>query len=86
MTEVPFLAATLWSAFFFVRALRLRRVAFVWLAAAICAASVGSRVIGLGVAGAMIATLLFHSGAWGRRIAALLPPALVVPVALWLFA
>ena len=86
MTEVPFLAATLWSAFFFVRALRLRRVAFVWLAAAICAASVGSRVIGLGVAGAMIATLLFHSGAWGRRTAALLPRALVVPVALWLFA
>ena len=85
MTEVPFLAAMLWSAFFFVRALRLRRVAFVWLAAAICAASVGSRVIGLAVAGAMMATLLFHSGAWGRRTAALLPPALVVPVALWLF-
>ena len=33
----------------------------------------------------MIATLLFHSRAWGRRTAALLPPALVVPIALWLF-
>ena len=40
--------------------------ALVWLAAAVCAASVGSRVIGVGVAGAMIATLLFHTGRLGQ--------------------
>ena len=68
MTDVPFLAAMLWSVLLFVRALHRRRVALVWLAAAVCAASVGSRSIGVGVAGAMIATLLFHTGRWGRRI------------------
>jgi 4-amino-4-deoxy-L-arabinose transferase-like glycosyltransferase len=86
MTDVPFLAATLWSALVFVRGLRLRRIGLVWIAAAICAASVGSRVLGIGVAGAMMATLLFHSGRWGRRQSAWLAPALVVPFALWLFA
>ena len=85
MTDVPFLAAMLWSALLFVRALHRRRVALVWLAAAVCAASVGSRVIGVGVAGAMIATLLFHTGRWGRRIHVLLAPALIGPFAVWLF-
>jgi hypothetical protein len=84
MTDVPFLAATLWSAVWFVRALTGRRIALVWLAAAACAASVGTRVIGVGVAAAMIATLLFHTGRWGRRAAVLIPPALVVPFAGWL--
>lgn len=85
MTDVPFLAAMLWSALLFVRALQRRRAALVWLAAAVCAASVGSRVIGVGVAGAMIATLLFHTGRWGRRIRVWLAPALVGPFAAWLF-
>ena len=84
MTDVPFLAATLWSVLLFVRALHRRREALVWLAAAVCAASVGSRLVGVGVAGAMIATLLFHTGRWGRRIVVLLPPTLVGPFALWL--
>ncbi|MBI4486394.1 MAG: glycosyltransferase family 39 protein, partial [Acidobacteria bacterium] len=83
MTDVPFVAAMLWSALLFVRALLRRRVALVWLAAAVCAASAGSRVIGVGVAGAMIATLLFHPGRWGRRVHGLLAPALVVPFAVW---
>jgi 4-amino-4-deoxy-L-arabinose transferase-like glycosyltransferase len=85
MTDVPFVAAMLWSVLLFVRALHRRRVALVWLAAAVCAASVGSRLIGVGVAAAMIATLLFHTGGWGRRIRVLLPPALVAPFAVWLF-
>ena len=85
MTDVPFLAAMLWSALLFVRAVHRRRAALVWLAAAVCAASVGSRVIGVGVAGAMIATLLFHTGRWGRRVHVLLPPALIGPFAVWLF-
>ena len=84
MTDVPFLAAMLWSVLLFVRALHRRHVALVWLAAAVCAASVGSRAIGVGVAGAMIATLLFHTGHWGRRIHVWLAPALVGPVAVWL--
>ena len=84
MTDVPFLAAMLWSVLLFVRALHRRRVALVWLAAAVCAASVGSRAIGVGVAGAMVATLLFHTGHWGRRIHVWLAPALVGPVAVWL--
>jgi hypothetical protein len=84
MTDVPFLAAMLWSALLFVRALHRRRTALVWLAAAVCAASVGSRIIGVGVAGAMIVTLLFHTGPWGRRIPVLLAPALVGPFAVWL--
>ena len=85
MTDVPFLAAMLWSALLFVRAVHRRRAALVWLAAAVCAASVGSRVIGVGVAGAMIATLLFHTGRWGRRVHVLFPPALIGPFAVWLF-
>jgi 4-amino-4-deoxy-L-arabinose transferase-like glycosyltransferase len=85
MTDVPFLAAMLLSALLFVRALHRRRVALVWLAAAVCAASVGSRIIGVGVAGAMITTLLFHTGRWGRRIHVLLPPALIGPFTVWLF-
>jgi 4-amino-4-deoxy-L-arabinose transferase-like glycosyltransferase len=84
MTDVPFLAAMLWSAWLFVRALLRRRVALVWLAALVCAASAGSRVIAVGVAGAMIATLLFHTGRWGRRLHVLLAPALVLPLAAWL--
>ena len=84
MTDVPFLAAMLWSVLLFVRALHRRRVSLVWLAAAVCAASVGSRAIGVGIAGAMIATLLFHTGHWGRRIHVWLAPALVGPFALWL--
>jgi 4-amino-4-deoxy-L-arabinose transferase-like glycosyltransferase len=84
MTDVPFLAAMLWSVLLFVRGLHRRRAALVWLAAAVCAASVGSRVIGVGVAGAMIATLLFHTGRWGRRIHVLMAPALVAPFAVWL--
>jgi hypothetical protein len=86
MTDVPFLAAMLWSMFLFVRALRRRRVMLVWLAAGVCAASVGSRVLGLGIAGAMVATLVFHTGRWGRRAIVLTPPILVVPFALALFA
>jgi hypothetical protein len=84
MTDVPFLAAMLWSALLFVRALGRRSDRLVWLAAAVCAASVGSRVIGVGLAGAMMATLLFHTGRWGRRASVLLPPALTVPFAGWL--
>jgi hypothetical protein len=85
MTDVPFLAAMTWSAWLFVRALNRRSVRLVWLAAAVCAASVGIRVIGVGVAAAMVATLLFHTGAWGRRALVLLPPALVGPCAVGLF-
>ena len=68
MTDVPFLAAMLWSTLLFVRALRHRRVSLVWAAAIVCAASVGIRMTGVGLAAAMIATLLFHTGPWGRRI------------------
>jgi cytochrome b subunit of formate dehydrogenase len=85
MTDVPSLAAIIWSTLLFVRALHRRRAALVWLAAAVCAASVGSRVIGVGVAGAMITTLLFHTGRWGRRIHVLLAPAFIGPFAVWLF-
>ena len=79
MTDVPHLAGMLWATLLFIRALGRRSDRLVWLAAAVCAASVGSRVIGVGVACAMLATLLFHTGRWGRRVAVLLPPLLVVP-------
>lgn len=84
MTDVPFLAGLLWTAVLFVRALRRRRVALVWLASAVCALSAGSRVIAVGVAAAMGATLLFHTGEWGRRARVLLAPVLVLPVTAWL--
>jgi hypothetical protein len=86
MTDVPFIAGMLWSGFLFVRALRRRQVTLVWLAAVACAASAGTRVLAVGVAGAMLATLLFHTGRWGRRAIVLAPPALVVPFVLGLFA
>src|SRR5262249_59129698 len=67
MTDVPFLAAMLWSAVLFIRALTGRRIALVWLAAAACAASVGTRIIGGGGAPAVVATLPFQHGPGGRR-------------------
>ena len=82
MTDVPFVAAMIWSALLFVRALHRRRVALVWLASAVCAASVGSRVIGVGVAGAMI-TRCRSTGRWGRRVR-VAGAALAGPFALWL--
>src|SRR5262245_12493270 len=85
MTDVPALAGILWSMFLFVRAVHQKRVALVWLAAAVCAISVCAPVISLGVAGAMIATLLFHTGRWGRRMTVLLAPVLVGLFAAWLF-
>jgi hypothetical protein len=85
MTDVPCLAWMLWSMWLFVRALNRRRAGLVWLAAAACAGSVGCRVIGLGVAAAMIPMLLFHTGRWGRRVSVLAAPALVFPFAAWLF-
>jgi hypothetical protein len=84
MSDVPFLALMLLSILVFVRALHRRQAALVWLAAAICAAAAGSRVIAVGAAGAMIAMLLFHTGAWGRRIHVLVAPALVLPFTGWL--
>jgi hypothetical protein len=84
MTDVPFLATMLWSTLLFARALGRRSDLLVWLSAALCAASVGCRIIGVGVAASMIATLLFHTGRWGRRINVLLPPALVGLFAGWL--
>ncbi len=84
MTDVPFLATMLWSTLLFARALGRRSDLLVWLASAMCAASVGCRIIGVGVAASMIATLLFHTGRWGRRINVLLGPALVGLFAGWL--
>jgi Dolichyl-phosphate-mannose-protein mannosyltransferase len=84
MTDVPFLAAMLWSTLLFVKALARRSDLLIWLASALCAASVGCRIIGVGLAAAMIATLLFHTGRWGRRVNVLLPPALVGLFAGWL--
>jgi hypothetical protein len=85
MTDVPFIAGMLWAVLMFVRGIGRRRVAFVWVASAVCALSVGSRIIGVGTAAAMVATLLLHTGRWGRRVHVLLAPALVAPFAVSLF-
>lgn len=79
MTDVPFVAAMLWSVLLFTRALNRRRPALVWIAALICCAAAAVRVIGIGIAGAMFVTLLLHTGRWGRRPSLLIASVLALP-------
>jgi len=86
MTDVPFLALLVWSVLLFTRALERRQPRLVWMASLLCCVSVGIRILGVGIIGAMFMTLLLHTGRWGRRPQLLIAPLLVLPVAGTLFA
>jgi len=67
MTDVPFVAALLWSSYAFVRALGQRSDR--WLAVAVGVACVGAaiRVVAVVTPIAAVLALVLQGGAWGRR-------------------
>lgn len=67
MTDVPFVAASLWATFALLAALRRRSDR--WLVAFAVLASLASavRVVGVVAPIAAVLTLLLHGGPWGRR-------------------
>lgn len=74
MTDVPFLSFMIWFCFCIIRGVRRQQDR--WLVAAvICIGlSVGVRLVGVALAPAMLASLLVHSGRWGRVWFRLLMP------------
>lgn len=77
MTDVPFLALTVWAAWAMARALRERHDGWLLAASALAALALGVRQVGVVMPVAMMAALLFHAENWGRRpwrvLVALLP-------------
>ena len=80
MTDIPFIAAMIWTFFSFVHALRTRRDLPLVAAAVFACLAIGIRPIGIVLPGAMLAGLLFHSGRWGLRAHRLLFAAAPVAV------
>ena len=78
MTDVPFLALMIWFCFSLVKTIRGKNDA--WLVTAACFACAASavRIPGAGLSMAMLATLIFNAGAWGRRWFRLLIPVICV--------
>jgi Dolichyl-phosphate-mannose-protein mannosyltransferase len=67
MTDVPFLAAMIWSLWGLAHALRTRRDWALVCAAFFACLAIGIRPVGLILPGAMLVGLLFHSDRWGTR-------------------
>ena len=74
MTDVPLLAAETWTLVCFARAIRRESNAALWAGVALAAAAGTIRYVGLVPALAMSATLLCHSGRWGRARCRFLVP------------
>ncbi len=77
MTDVPFLALTVWAAWAMVRALRERSDGWLLAASALATLALGVRQVGVVMPVAMAMALLFHAESCGRRpwrvLVALLP-------------
>lgn len=87
MTDVPFLALTLWAAFAVNRAMDRQRTGWLVLAAVLMALAAGIRTVAAVLPIATALTLALHAGRWGRapqRLAlALAPLTAVVGLHLW---
>jgi len=66
MTDVPFLAAVVWSALCLGRAVHRNSDRWLIAGAALGCLAVSTRLLGVVLPGAYLATLLFHTGPWGR--------------------
>ena len=87
MTDIPFLALTIWFCYFLVRGIQEERSSWLIAASLAASASIGIRLTGLVLPGAMLMTLLVGAGRWGRRparVASVLIP-VTFAVGLWLW-
>src|SRR5688572_25565062 len=75
MTDVPLVACVIWGTLAFLRAIRRRSNAWLWMAVGVSCAAVGIRVVGAALPIAMALTLLIDREGWGRRKARFLWPA-----------
>src|SRR5262249_29871794 len=66
MTDVPFLALSLWASFAMVRALRSQRTSWLVAASMLACLAIGVRVVGVVIPMAMAVVLLVQSDGWGR--------------------
>ena len=72
MTDIPFLAAIVWFSYALIRAVRQRSDDWLLLAIFMACIATSIRVLGVALGGAAFATLLFHTGSWGRNYRRLL--------------
>jgi hypothetical protein len=66
MTDVGAVAFLIWAGYAFVRAVRAQSTGWLLAAAALTTLSLGVRVVGVVLPGAMVMVLLLHAGSWGR--------------------
>jgi hypothetical protein len=74
MTDLPFLAGLVWASLLFVQGLRRRDELLLWTSVVVGCLAMGVRPVAIALVPAMVAALLFHTGAWGRRLRILAAP------------
>jgi len=84
MTDVPFLAATIWFMLAAARAVRQQDRRYLWTAAVLASLGVGVRTVGIAMPGALLATVLLCCGPWGRRPGDLAAPVTSIALGLML--
>ena len=74
MTDVPFLALTVWASFAMVRAVSTKQTKWLLAATILACLAIGVRVVGVVMPVAMAAVLLWRTDKWGRRHGRILLP------------
>jgi hypothetical protein len=67
MTDLPFLAAVIWSMLCLIKAANRRRDSWLIAGAALACVAVSIRIVGIVLPPVFLLTLAFHCGSWGRN-------------------